>query len=122
MHITPTPDTLLVHEATSFRTRLLGLLALPRLQPGEALALQPCGSVHTCFMRYAIDVVYLDADDTVIKVVLALAPWRFSACRGARTTLELAAGEATRLQIHPGMHLAWCNPHAPGATTRPTHP
>lgn len=39
MHITPTPDTLLVHEATRFRTRLLGLLALPRLQPGEALAL-----------------------------------------------------------------------------------
>lgn len=95
-------DALLVHEATRFRTRLLGLLALPRLRPGEALALQPCASVHTCFMRYAIDVVYLDADDTVIKVVPALAPWRISACRGARTTLELAAGEAARLQIKPG--------------------
>lgn len=113
-HVT-TPETLLVHEATRFRTRLLGLLALPRLRPGEALALQPCGSVHTCFMRYAIDVVYLDADDAVIKVVPALAPWRVSACWRARTTLEMAAGEAARLQIRPGTQFARPARHGPAA-------
>lgn len=94
--------TLRVIHADSFRTRLLGLLALPPLQPGEALALKPCSSVHTCFMRYAIDVVYLDRDHRVIKVVPALAPWRVSACPGARMTLELATGEAERLQLRPG--------------------
>jgi uncharacterized membrane protein (UPF0127 family) len=94
-----------VLRADSFRSRLLGLLALPRLQPGEALVLKPCASVHTFFMGYAIDVVYLDRDDRVIKVVPALAPWRASACLGARATLELAAGEAERLQLRPGLRI-----------------
>ncbi|MEO6276373.1 DUF192 domain-containing protein [Roseateles sp.] len=88
-----------------FRARLLGLLALPRLKPGEALAIKPCSSVHTCFMRYPIDVVYVDRDSRVIKVVPALAPWRLSACIGARMTLELAAGEAERLQLRPGSRI-----------------
>ena len=91
-----------VKRADSFRARLFGLLALPRLQPGEALALKPCSSVHTFFMSYPIDVVYVDRDGCVLKVVPALAPWRLSGCWGARTTLELAAGEAERLQLRPG--------------------
>jgi uncharacterized protein len=102
---TSSPPALRVKRADSFRARLLGLLALPRLQPGEALALTPCSSVHTCFMRYPIDVVYLDRDSRVIKVVPALAPWRFSACLGARMALELVAGEAQRLQLRPGSHV-----------------
>jgi len=98
-------NSLRVMHAASFRSRLLGLLALPRLQPGEALALRPCASVHTCFMRYAIDVLYLDRDGVVLKVVPALKPWRFSACWGARTTLELAAGEAERLRLRQGSRI-----------------
>lgn len=103
--MTVATDSLRVMHAASFRSRLLGLLALPRLQPGEALALRPCASVHTCFMRYAIDVLYVDRDGVVLKVVPALKPWRFSACWGARTTLELAAGEAERLRLRPGSRL-----------------
>lgn len=101
---TSTLETLPLHvkQAASFRARLLGLLAMPRLQPGEALALHPCSSVHTCFMRYPIDVVYVDRAGHVMKVVPTLAPWRFSACLGAHTTLELAAGEAKRLGLRPG--------------------
>lgn len=119
---TTPPDALFVHEAKRFRARLLGLLALPRLRPGEALALQPCGSVHTCFMRYAIDVVYLDADDIVIKVVPALAPWRVSACWGARTTLEMAAGEAARLQVRAGTHICWRECPTARAAVHPIDP
>jgi uncharacterized protein len=96
-----------IRAATRPHTRLLGLLALPPLGPAEALALHPCASVHTCFMGYAIDVVYLDRDDRVLKVVSDMRPWRFSACRGARTTLELAAGEAERLRLRTGAHIAW---------------
>lgn len=106
----PTAPDLRVRAATRPHTRLLGLLALPPLGPAEALALHPCASVHTCFMRYAIDVVYLDADDCVIKVVTALRPWRFSGCRGARTTLELAAGEADRLRLRVGSRIGWRQP------------
>lgn len=105
MHTSRAMPALRVLHADSFRARLLGLLALPRLQPGEVLVLKPCASVHTCFMRYAIDVVYVDRDDRVIKVVPALAPWRVSACPGARATLELAAGEAQRLALRPGSHI-----------------
>jgi len=96
-----------VHRAERFRERLLGLLARPRLGPGEALALAPCAAVHTCFMRYAIDLLYLDAQDRVIKRVDALPPWRASACPGARCTLELAAGEAGRLGLKPGSQIDW---------------
>jgi len=96
-----------IHVATQAHTRLLGLLARPPLSRTEALALHPCGAIHTCFMRYAIDVVYLDANDKVLRVVAAVRPWRLSACLGARTTLELLAGEAARLGLHRGMQIAW---------------
>jgi hypothetical protein len=58
-------------------------------------------------MRYAIDLLYLDAQDRVIKRVDALPPWRASACPGARCTLELAAGEAGRLGLKPGSQIDW---------------
>lgn len=87
---------LTVHRARSFATRLGGLLARPPLRPDEALYLAPCASVHTCFMRYPIDVVFLDAAGRVIRTVEHLRPWRMAACRGARAVLELRAGEAAR--------------------------
>ncbi len=93
-------------RATTFLARLTGLLAMPRIGHGEALLLRPCASVHTCFMRYAIDVVYLDRGERIVKIVPSLLPWRLSFCRRAQSTLELAAGEAARLALSPGDHLA----------------
>ncbi|MGE0486035.1 MAG: DUF192 domain-containing protein [Gammaproteobacteria bacterium] len=87
--------------------RLRGLLARPCPGPGEGLLIEPCASVHTCFMAYAIDVVYLDRDWHVLRVVTALAPWRASCARGAALTLELAPGAATTLGIEVGRGLAW---------------
>jgi len=94
-----------VRCADNALTRLRGLLARPPLGPGEALLLSPCASVHTCFMGAAIDVVYLDGDFTVVTVVAALPPWRLSAARGARHTLELAAGGAAAADLAPGLRL-----------------
>lgn len=96
LHLTP---------ALSFWQRLGGLLVRPRLGAGEGLLLNPCNSVHTCFMRYAIDVVYLDREGCVLKVVPALRPWRFSACPKATSCVELLAGEAHRLDIRLGQRL-----------------
>ena len=88
-----------VIPAKRFWQRLGGLLVRAPLAAGQALHLEPCNSVHTCFMRYAIDVVFLDAQGRVMKIVPHLAPWRLSACRGAHSCLELRAGEAERLGL-----------------------
>ncbi len=87
--------------------RMRGLLGSPPLADDEALWIEPCPSVHTLGMRYAIDVVFLDREDRVCKVVAGLRPFRFAACRGARSTLELGAGRAGALGIAPGVKLAW---------------
>ena len=97
-----------VRRADRFISRLVGLLFAPALQPGEGLLLVPCVSVHTAFMRYPIDVVFLDRAGVIRKIVPCLAPWRMAGCAGAHQTLELAAGEAARLEFVIGQSLA-CN-------------
>ncbi len=92
--------------ADTFLGRFLGLMGRAKLPPGRGLLLAPCNSVHMCFMRFAIDVVYLDADDRVLKVVENLWPWLgLSLCPGARAALEMTAGEAKRLGIEKGTRL-----------------
>ena len=59
--------------------------------------------MHTFFMRFAIDIVFLDRRGRVIKIQSSLKPWRFSAIvPGARMAVELAAGAASRTQTAPG--------------------
>jgi uncharacterized membrane protein (UPF0127 family) len=91
---------------TTFR-RLRGLLGKRELSPGEGIVLRPGWSIHTAFMFFPIDVVYVSADQVVIKVVHNLKPWRASTCRGARDVVELAAGEAGRRGLEPGDRVAW---------------
>jgi uncharacterized protein len=82
-----------------------GLLGRDGLAQGEGLLLKPCGSVHTAFMRFPIDVVFLDRELSVVAVRPEVRPWRTARARGAKVTLELAAGEAARLGIASGMQL-----------------
>jgi uncharacterized membrane protein (UPF0127 family) len=91
-----------VQLADSLVRRFLGLLG-QRVPPATALLLRPCSSVHTWFMRFPIDVVYLDRWGTVVKVVPKLPAWRFSfGGKGAHAALEMAPGAAARLGIRPG--------------------
>jgi uncharacterized membrane protein (UPF0127 family) len=92
--------------ADSYWARLRGLLGRRGLDPGEGLLLRPASSIHTAFMRFPIDVVFLDRDLTVLEVVEGVPPWRVKTRRGARAVLELGAGEARRLGIGPGECLA----------------
>src|ERR671924_930459 len=85
--------------------RVRGLLGRSGMSSGEGLLLRPAGSIHTAFMRFAIDAVFLDAAGRVVKVASALRPWRTAACRGARSVLELPAGEAHRRGLRPGVSL-----------------
>jgi uncharacterized membrane protein (UPF0127 family) len=85
--------------------RLRGLLGRSGLSSGEGLLLRPAGSVHTAFMKFTIDVVFLDRDLRVVKVVPELVPWRTAGCRGARAVLELPAGDASRGGLREGVSL-----------------
>ena len=96
-----TDSSLSIVHARSFVARLGGLLARAPLGADEALYLAPCASVHTFFMRYPIDVAFIDRAGRVMKIV-TLAPWRAAACLGARGALELRAGQARRLGIAVG--------------------
>jgi uncharacterized membrane protein (UPF0127 family) len=87
--------------------RARGLLARPAPTPGEALLIAPCSGIHTCAMAYPIDAAFLDRRGRVLRVAVALVPWRFAACREGHAVVELAAGEAACLGIVPGMALEW---------------
>jgi len=97
-----------VWRAANPWTRLRGLLGRRPLRHGEGLLIEPCGSVHTFGMRYALDLVFLDRADRVVDVCAGLAPMRVRASRAkARKTLELPAGSLDRLVPVIGETLAW---------------
>ncbi|HZB76047.1 MAG TPA: DUF192 domain-containing protein [Solirubrobacteraceae bacterium] len=85
--------------------RLRGLLGRRGLEEGEGLLLMPTPSIHTCFMRFTIDAVFLDKELRVLDVRPRLRPWRFAGVRRSRAVLELGSGEAARLGLEPGMTL-----------------
>jgi len=87
-------------------TRLRGLLGTRQLAPGEGLWLKPSNQVHMLGMRYAVDLVFLDADGRVLRLVHALAPNRLSPrVAGATSVLELPAGTLTRAGVGEGVRL-----------------
>lgn len=82
-----------VRKADSFWLRLRGLMFRRPLAEGEGLWIEPCNAVHTHFMRFPIDVIFLDRQHVVVHVIPAMAPWRFSpVIRQAMAVLELPAG------------------------------
>jgi hypothetical protein len=89
--------------AESMGARTVGLLGRKSLAPGEGMLIADTGSVHMFFMRFAIDVVFLDRSDTIVKVVPNLRPWRVAFARRAKTALELPAGAAASLGLERGM-------------------
>lgn len=84
-----------VRTADTFGRRLRGLMFRQALTPGEGLYITPCQAVHTHFMRMAIDVIFVDRDWRVLRVIPAMPPWRQSPLvKGAAGVIELAAGAA----------------------------
>jgi uncharacterized protein len=103
-----TRDTLLASAAEVADTsekRRTGLLKHTGLAPGEGLWIVPCESVHTFFMKFPIDLVYLDRDKRVRKVRSAVPAWRMSACLLAHSVLELPAGTAIATRTEAGDQL-----------------
>jgi len=83
--------------------RLKGLLGRASLPAGEGMVITPCNSVHTFFMRFPIDVVFFDSDNTVIAAVANMRPFRATRIYwGARGVIELPAGTLETSPVSPG--------------------
>ena len=85
--------------------RMKGLLGRRELASGEGMLIRPTSSIHTFFMRFPIDAVFLSRDGEVLKVKPNVGAWRARFCRGAHSVLELPAGEAARRDVAPGAQL-----------------
>jgi uncharacterized membrane protein (UPF0127 family) len=104
-------------------TRMRGLLGRRELPTGEGILLKPAPSVHMWFMRFPIDAVFLDDDMRVVKIAADLKPWRMAGARGAKSCLEIGAGEAARRGLSVGDRLVAGSalaPTSPGTEATPS--
>lgn len=86
---------------TSFG-RMRGLLGRDGLEAGTGMLIDRAPSVHMFFMRFAIDVVFLDRDRKVVRIARELRPWRMAGARKAVAALELPAGAASEAGLAEG--------------------
>lgn len=87
--------------------RLKGLLGQPPLTDELCLWIKPCNSIHMFFMKYPIDVIFLDVNDSICKLVHNIKPWQMSAKLGAHSVLEVAAGSIQRHGLTIGDVAKW---------------
>ena len=85
-----------VEVAGTSQSRRRGLLGRDSLDPSAALVIAPCSAIHTFFMRFAIDAVFVDRAGRVLKVTEHLKPWRIAMSLGAFAVIELNAGSVGR--------------------------
>lgn len=105
---------LIARTTQTFWGRFRGLMLTAGLDENEGLLLPGCPSVHTCFMRYPLDIVYLDKEGYVVKLVPHLKPWRASmGGHRAAHVLELSAGGIARHRIRAGGHATTFMTEAP---------
>ncbi len=95
-------DGVVVLTAASFRSRLRGLLGADDLPARHGLLLTGTGSVHTLGMRFALDLIWLARDGSVLRVDEAVARGRHRRCRGARAVIETRAGDGSVVALAVG--------------------
>jgi len=80
--------------ADTLVTRLIGLMFKKQLIGADGLLLNPCNSIHTFFMRYSLDIVFINSENRVVKIIRKIKPWRMTWIYfSAKKTLELPAGK-----------------------------
>jgi len=94
-----------IDAAESTAQRRTGLLKHDKLDDGAGLWIVPCEAVHTFFMKFAIDLIYLDRKHRVRAIVRELRPWRLSMCLPAHSVLELPPGTIDRTNTQKGDQL-----------------
>jgi uncharacterized membrane protein (UPF0127 family) len=91
-----------VEGAFDSARRRQGLLGRIDFPDDSALILAPCGGIHTCFMRFPIDVIFAGTNGAVTRVVRDLVPWRVAISPRAFAAVELPIGTAARTDTRPG--------------------
>jgi uncharacterized membrane protein (UPF0127 family) len=109
--------------ARSFWARGRGLMFARELPQGAGLVIDPCGSIHMFFMRFALDVVYVDRDDRVVRAQRGIRPWRVGPLRtkGARYVVELPVGsiESTGTQVGDQLRIEGRQADVPSVASLP---
>jgi uncharacterized protein len=88
--------------------RMKGLLGRKNLESGAGIWLKPCNSIHMFFMCFAIDAIFLDKSNRVLRIYHEIKPWRISSILwSAHSVLEINAGESARLGLNVGDQLCF---------------
>ena len=96
-----------VRFADGIWSRFWGLMGRKSIPGDSGLLLRPSSSIHTAFMRFPLDIVFLDRQLRVVKIVAGMKPFRATiAFSGAHSALELNAGMAGRAEVQAGDQLA----------------
>ncbi|MCF7888001.1 MAG: DUF192 domain-containing protein [Candidatus Omnitrophica bacterium] len=88
--------------ASGFFQRLFGLIFRNNIKDDQALIFYQAPSIHTFFMRFPIDIIFLDREMKVKRIVNSLSPWRVVFCKDAYVTIELPVGKAKQNNISLG--------------------
>ncbi len=95
-----------IEVASGFYARLMGLMFKSTLNPHTGMWFHRCSGIHTCFMRFAIDVIYVDKNLKVKRVYENLKPWRMTRfVSGADSVFELPAGTVKEREVQIGDQL-----------------
>ena len=94
-----------VEVADTRATRRRGLLGRDGLEPSTALLLLPSFSIHTMFMRFPIDVVFVNREGAVVRIVTNMGPWKMATAWRAHAVIEMAAGTLRSHDIRTGDRL-----------------
>jgi len=109
-----------VELAVTRASRRRGLLGRDALDFSAGMMLAPCAAVHTAFMRFPIDVMFVNRDGVVRKIVRDLKPWRMAASPGAYAVIELAAGVERDVMPGDRLYLAGAVPNTQAGDTQRT--
>lgn len=97
-----------IERADNYFKRLKGLMFRSALPPEHGLWIVPCADIHSCFMRFPFDAVFVDKHLNVLYLMESMKPWRISKIvKGGRAVLELPAGTIVQSGTEVGDQLAW---------------
>jgi uncharacterized membrane protein (UPF0127 family) len=92
-----------VEVADTIWSRFVGLMGRHELPAGHGLCIRPCSSIHMFFMRFPLDVAFVDRDGRVVRLYHGIRPWRVSRIvRGAAAAIELPAGALAAAGVNTG--------------------
>jgi uncharacterized membrane protein (UPF0127 family) len=109
LHAVGTGRVIIPHleVAGSLWAQTVGLMGRKEIAPDAGLLIPRCNAIHTAFVRFPIDVMFLDKDLTAVRLIPALSPWRIIGfVRGANSVVELPAGTLRQKQIVVGQQFA----------------